>query len=161
MTRPGPTGLLSISAEPGCEYLYSSFFPKPGEPATLLTSDVSLYGLASCARLLRSIQKMIPARARASGIPTAHPTIIPILELDWAAGGDGVSLLTFPVGDADGVVTTVNRRVTTPAVPEETLVCSEVTGLGVADDTAGLDEAALAVAEEGAADDDGLGVFEA
>jgi hypothetical protein len=96
-------------------------------------------------------------------MPTAHPTMIPILELDFVAGEDGKPLLTFSlVGVADGVVITVSTRVTTPEVPKETLVFNEVTGvILVTDDTAGLDKAALAVADEGAADDEGAGVFEA
>jgi hypothetical protein len=95
---------------------------------------------------------MIPTRARASGIPTAHPMITPRFEPDFLFGS-GACVLAVPAalaeGFEDGVTVTVAMKVCTPADPEETLVTSEVTG--VADD-AGVEVAA--------ADEAGAEVFE-
>jgi hypothetical protein len=95
---------------------------------------------------------MIPTRARASGIPTAHPIITPRFEPDFLLES-GACVLAVPAalaeGFGDGVTVTVATKVCTPADPEETLVTSEVTGL--ADD---------AGEEVAAADEAGAEVFE-
>lgn len=103
-----------------------------------------MYGAVFWLRRLRRIQKMMPAKASASGMPTAHPTITPIFEpepespsVDAAAELEEPEL---PVGFDDGVTTSVLTIVETPPGPEETLVDSEVTGL--ADDVGGEDTGA-------------------
>jgi hypothetical protein len=87
---------------------------------------------------------MIPTRARASGMPTAHPMITPSFEPDFLLGS-GAWVLAVPAalaeGFEDGVSVTVATIVCTPADPEETLVTAEVTGLA---DDAGAEVAAAA-----------------
>lgn len=74
---------------------------------------------------------MIAPRARASGMPTAQPTITPIFDfepeppsVDAAAEFE----LVLAVGFTEGVIMSVLMTVETPPGPEETLVDSEVTG---------------------------------
>jgi hypothetical protein len=131
--------LLSISDVPGLECLYTSFFPsfaaappvKAGEPVLSPSiSGVSLYAFFFWLRRLRNIQMMIPRSARASGMPTAQPTIRPMLVPEPPF--DEEPLLVLPPAAADGVVTTVWVIVTKPAEPDETTWTSEV--MGVADD---------------------------
>jgi len=138
--RPGPAGAPSISVVPGLECLYFSGLlslaaappAKPGECA--LSPSISgefLYRPAFWLRRLRRIQKMIAPRARASGMPTAQPTITPIFDfepeppsVDAAAEFE----LVLAVGFTEGVIMSVLMTVETPPGPEETLVDSEVTG---------------------------------
>lgn len=70
---------------------------------------------------------MIPISASPRGMPTAHPTIKPIL-LDPPPDCDEPPL-SAPSGLADGVTRRVWLIVTTPAGPEEILVETEVKGL--------------------------------
>ena len=65
---------------------------------------------------------------------------------------EDVLVLPSPPVAAVGVDTIVRSIVTTPAVPDETLFETEVTG--------SRDDAAAALAEDGAADEEGSGVFE-
>jgi hypothetical protein len=162
MGRAGPVGLPSISVVPGRECLYTFFLPSfaaapPAKPGELgLSSSISgefLYGLAFCWRRLRIIQKTMPRSARASGIPTASPTIRPMLLLDLPEGGE-FELAVLAVGSGDGVVMMVFSTVTTPAGPDDTLVRTEVTG--VAEDTARVG----VEAPDAGADDAGALVFE-
>lgn len=143
MGRPAPTGLPSISAVVGLDrrnfWSLPSFAAAP--PAKLgesglsaSNSEVPLYGFALLLRRLRSIQNRIPIKARARGIPTAHPTMTPML-LDLPPELDGLALLLLApaLGSDVGVTTEVMKMVATPAEPEETLALTEVKGVGVAE----------------------------
>jgi hypothetical protein len=63
----------------------------------------------------------MPRSARASGIPTASPTIRPMLVLDLPEG-KVLELVVLAVGLGGGVEMIVFSMVTTPAGPDETLV---------------------------------------
>lgn len=92
--------------------------------------------------------------ARASGIPTASPTMRPILLVDLVVG-ELFKSAVLALGSEDGVEMIVFSIVTTPAGPDERLVLTEVTGLG--DDTARDGDTA---ADGVAANDAGGLVFE-
>lgn len=68
----------------------------------------------------------MPIKARATGIPTAQPTMTGTF--DFSSGGEEV-LDTAGLGV--NVETTVEVKVLTPLLPEDTLVATDVTGVGV------------------------------
>ena len=159
MGRPGPAGAPSISVVPGRECLYFSCLAaappaNPGE-STLLPSSSGefLYALDFCVLRLRSIQMIIPASARASGIPTAQPMMTPSFEFEPPPPDGAVvlaELAALAEGSADGVTVMTLLTVMKPAGPEETLTL--VDSKGVADDEGG--------AVVAAADETGAEVFE-
>jgi hypothetical protein len=86
-------------------------------------------------------------RASARGIPTAHPTINPVLEEPELPEEELLFVLAvLTVGSGVGVTRTDLIMVWTPADPDETLVIADEKGVGVAE---GEDEAG------GGADDAG------
>jgi len=96
----------------------------------------------------------MPRRASASGIPTAHPMMRPRLELEPPPDDELGPLLEAP---GVGVTYMVTGMLLTPADPEDRLIDTEGTGVGLPDV---LDDTASALPEDASADDDGLGVRE-
>ena len=125
---------------------------KPGElELSPFMSGVSWYAFDFCWWRFRSIQMIMPSRTSARGMPTAHPTITPSFELiplpDFKAP---LLLLSVVAVGFDVLITrTVTGTVTTPAVPEERLILTEVNG--TCDIGGALAE--RVPAEEGAFDD--------
>ena len=94
---------------------------------------------------------MIPIRASARGIPTAQPMIRPRFELDPLSESPlALSLLEPAV--AVGVTRTVFSMVTTPALPVERLVATELKGVVVTESGVAVFESESSVVE-GAAED--------
>jgi len=71
---------------------------------------------------------MMARKARATGIPTAQPTMMGILDF-FSVVGEGVEVLEAEAGVK--VVTWVEMMVLMPSLPEEILVETEVMGVGV------------------------------
>jgi hypothetical protein len=98
---------------------------------------------------------MIPMRANASGMPTAQPTINPVLELEPELPEEELLLLlvlaVLAVGSGVGVTKTDLMMVWTPADPDEILVISDEKGVGVAEgavvDTESANDAGALVGE--------------
>jgi hypothetical protein len=96
---------------------------------------------------------MIPMSAIARGMPTAQPTISPVLELEPELPEEELLLVlaVLAVGSGVGVTKTDLTMVWTPADPEETLVIAEEKGVGVAEeavvDTESANDAGALVGE--------------
>jgi hypothetical protein len=94
----------------------------------------------------------MPRRARASGMPTAQPTMTPRLELEPLLDELVLPLLLVVETSVGGGVTrAVFSIVTTPADPDETICVTEVMGSGVLSERD----------DDGAGREDGSGVLEA